>query len=226
MSYEDKDVQGLARTIDRLNAAFQGIVCDQEKLKEFFDVLSRDKAKSKLFDDFVNDRYEDLTPDIGQQNYSVLNVHGHVGEVLLRNETPQGWRYENLDTDLAKNESKSKGKYLVHFSTEPKKENILDVNLQLIEILKNYIMNHTWVMQDFLGKTTSIKLADDDKTLATHLPKHIQQQLKLIQDVETSADKSPQHTSDTVQRLLTLHRRARNILRQHQTVTLKRISKD
>ena len=67
------------------------------------DELQYDRAKFRILDNFINDRYDAVKPVASTSvNFNVTNIHGHVGEKDVLSVAPPGWSYVNLDTDLGK----------------------------------------------------------------------------------------------------------------------------
>lgn len=119
-------VNDLANTINLINNIFKKIISNKVNLKIFLNETIRIESKNfHIFNDFINDRYEEIQIDHitkGEYSYKVINVHGHVGEKeLILTSSPQ-WSYINLDTNLGKAEDLNKHEYIALVSKENFKE--------------------------------------------------------------------------------------------------------
>lgn len=123
VDYQADTVYALRDTIDRINQSFQEVLATKGNLESFFDAFAPGTPEFKILDDFINDRYEHLKPDLTSQqaNYNVLNVHGHVGEKYLSKSPVIGWEYINLDSDLGKSPQHGVHHYPVFISNESEK---------------------------------------------------------------------------------------------------------
>jgi|GEM_PF-4887152 len=111
--------QQLKETIEKLNEKFQEIVLDREKLHQFFEENQSNPIKNEIFSDFLNNRYSDITNSIEHSQtpppYKIINVHGHVGEATLQQESKY-ISHVNVDSHLGINDQKNEHHYHAYIS--------------------------------------------------------------------------------------------------------------
>jgi len=103
VEFNDSTQDKLMQTIDKINQQFQLKVFNQDK--QFLEDLS---VISQL-EILVNDRYGELAnntlkhpENYPQRDYTVKNIHGHVGTEKPVADVSYSWKYVNLDGNLGK----------------------------------------------------------------------------------------------------------------------------
>jgi hypothetical protein len=168
IQYKDNTVQELAATIDDINKTFSNIILNKEKALQFINHLENNPRAFNALNNFINNRYNDIyennkanfsnntnrdKPPQPNLPFTVINVHGHVGEITLTPFVEQVmayilsanyFQYLNIDSDVGKHKKfhKSPNGYVIFLSDEaPKLEQSLELIIfnKLQSSLTNYL---------------------------------------------------------------------------------------
>ena len=104
--YNDKTVNSFRTTLININEQFKKVIFDKKKLAL---VLAMDGPNN-----FVLDRYSHLAEvlkqaavEIYKRDYSVMNIHGHVGSEIPATDVKYLWDFLNIDSPVGKGDERA-----------------------------------------------------------------------------------------------------------------------